>query len=301
VAGVTIPFPALDVFARVSDKALLMDTAESLGIGVPRHHVAHSPDDRSHIAQRAMSFPVVLKPGRSVAGEGGTRTRVSVSYAKNPVELTQRLAAYPPAAYPILLQQRVVGPGIGVFLLLWDGVIQASFCHRRIREKPPSGGVSVYRESAEAPAFLVEKTKTLLDRFGWQGVAMVEYKLDQATGIPYLMEINGRFWGSLQLAVDAGVDFPNLLVALAHGEHPAPVARYRLGVRSRWWWGDVDQLIARLTRSSTALALPPGSPGRIQALLDFLRIWRPGDRNEILRWNDPAPLVRETLDWFRRQ
>ena len=130
---------------------------------------------------------------------------------------------------------------------------------------------------------------------------MIEYKLDGATGVPYLMEINGRFWGSLQLAIDAGVDFPALLVALALGEQPAPVCSYRVGVRSRWWLGDLDQLLARLRRTPAELALPPGSAGRLAALGEFLTLWRPGDRGEILRFADPAPACRELADWLRRR
>src|SRR5690606_30931719 len=95
-------------------------------------------------------------------------------------------------------------------------------------------------------------------------------KLDAASGRPYLMEVNGRFWGSLQLAVDAGVDFPRLLVDAATGRQPSPVHEYRFGVRSRWWWGDVDHLLARLLKSGEELALPPGSPGRLAAVREFL-------------------------------
>jgi predicted ATP-grasp superfamily ATP-dependent carboligase len=159
--------------------------------------------------------------------------------------------------------------------------------------------VSVYRESIAADPVLVERSKALLRCFAWEGVAMVEYKLDAATGTPYLMEINGRFWGSLQLAVDAGVDFPRLLVEHALGRPVAPVTRYRMGVRSRWWWGDVDHLLARLRRTPEELALPPGSPGRLAAARDFLMLWRPGDRNEVFRLSDPRPQLRETIEWFR--
>jgi predicted ATP-grasp superfamily ATP-dependent carboligase len=127
---------------------------------------------------------------------------------------------------------------------------------------------------------------------------MVEYKLDAASGKPYLMEINGRFWGSLQLAVDAGVDFPALLVTLALGGRPVPTLSYQTGVRSRWWWGDVDHLLARLRRSPSELALPRTAPGRWRATMDFLRLWRRGDRNEVLRWADPLPFIRETIDWL---
>jgi predicted ATP-grasp superfamily ATP-dependent carboligase len=126
---------------------------------------------------------------------------------------------------------------------------------------------------------------------------MIEYKLDERTGTPHLMEINGRFWGSLQLAVDAGVDFPSLLAAHALGLDPKPVTTYRTGVRSRWWWGDVDHLLARLRRSPEDLALPPSSPGRWRALADFLTVRR-GDQNEILRRDDPRPFLHETRQWL---
>ena len=128
---------------------------------------------------------------------------------------------------------------------------------------------------------------------------MIEYKVDSATGTPFLMEINGRFWGSLQLAIDSGVDFPALLAAVATGASPGAVTDYRVGVRSRWWWGDVDQLLSRIRRSNTALGLPPGSTGRFRSLLEFLKFWRRGDRNEVFRWSDPAPFFRETVQWFQ--
>lgn len=127
---------------------------------------------------------------------------------------------------------------------------------------------------------------------------MVEYKVDERTGTPYLMEVNGRFWGSLQLAVDAGVDFPVLLLSAATGEPAEPVNAYTAGVRSRWWWGDVDHLIARLRRSRAELSLPPEAPGRWRALRDFFTIHFGRDREEILRLDDPRPFFRESVQWF---
>jgi predicted ATP-grasp superfamily ATP-dependent carboligase len=243
----------------------------------------------------------VLTPGRS-SGEGPDgRRQLTVRHAASAAELRVAAAELPEAAFPLLLQQRIVGPGVGIFLLLWEGAELAVFAHRRIREKPPAGGVSVYRESIPADPMLVARSRALLEQFSWEGVAMVEYKVDDRTGVPYLMEVNGRFWGSLQLAVDAGVDFPRLLVELALGNRPAPVRQYRVGVRSRWWMGEVDHLLARLRRSPTELALPPGSPGRIAAVREFLTCWRPNDRSEVLRWSDPVPALRELAEWIRRR
>jgi predicted ATP-grasp superfamily ATP-dependent carboligase len=299
--GVRVPFPAADVFRRISDKARLLEAASALGLAVPSQRVLHRPEDTRGLSRASLRFPLVVKPARSVTEGDGGPIKLNVGYAANWPELEHHLAPLPLEAYPILLQQRVVGPGIGIFLLIWDGEILATFAHRRLREKPPSGGVSVYREATAADPGLVAQAAGLLHHFGWQGLAMVEFKVDAATRTPYLMEVNARLWGSLQLAIDAGVDFPRLLVACALGERPAPVTAYRSGVRSRWWWGDVDHLIARLSHSNADLALPPDAPSRGRAVLDFLRLWRPGDRNEILRLSDPRPFLQETVDWVRRR
>jgi len=112
------------------------------------------------------------------------------------------------------------------------------------------------------------------------------------------MEINGRFWGSLQLAIDAGVDFPRLLVEAASRRDPAPVHSYRTGLRLRWLWGDVDHLLLRLRHSRERLALPVGAPGRVRGLAQFLAEFG-RSRHEVFRRGDMAPARRETADWFR--
>lgn len=299
--GVELPFVDLARFQAICDKQRLLETAGDLGIAVPVQRPLASRAEVEQLDLDRLAYPLVVKPARSVSGAGAERVKVGVSHASDASELRRRIEELPDAAFPVLLQQRIVGPGVGIFLLRWRGQTVAEFAHRRIREKPPSGGVSVYRESVAADPGLVKRSTELLDRFGWEGVAMVEYKVDAVTGTPYLMEVNGRFWGSLQLAIDAGVDFPALLTGLARGAKPGSPPDYRNGVRSRWWWGDVDQLIARLRRSASELALPPDAPPLWRALLDFLILWRPGDRNEIFEWSDPRPLLRESLDWLARR
>ncbi len=293
--GAELPCASAESFRRISDKGLLLETAREVGISVPGQRTIAGPSPEAWSGLATMGFPLVLKPSRSVAGG----VKLSVQHCADATELEGARTRLPAEAYPLLAQQRIVGPGVGVFLLVWKGTTRAVFSHRRIREKPPAGGVSVYRESIAADPDLVAKSRALLDRFDWRGVAMIEYKVDEATGTPYLMEINGRFWGSLQLAVDAGVNFPALLVALARGETPPVVERYRTGIRSRWWLGDVDHLLARLRKTDVELALPPGSPSRFRAILDFLTLWRPGDVSEVFRWSDPVPALHELLLWFR--
>jgi predicted ATP-grasp superfamily ATP-dependent carboligase len=296
LSNVLIPFADADVFSAISDKQAVLAAAARAGIATPEQTVL---DDASSAFDTAsITYPVVVKPARSVSTGAGDRLKLSVRHAASAQELESVLQDMDPRAYPLLLQQRVVGPGVGIFVLLWDGKLLAQFAHRRIREQPPSGGISVYRESIEVDPELLRRSVSLLTDFAWRGVAMIEYKLDERTGTPYLMEINGRFWGSLQLAIDAGVDFPQLLVAAATGQTPAPVTRFRTDVRSRWFWGDVDHLLARLRRSDAELSLPEGSPTRWDAVRDFFR-HSPEDVDEIRRRGDMRPFVRESIQWFR--
>lgn len=295
-----IPFPALERFDAICDKARVLEAARAQGIAVPAQRRIESAGEAPGSWEGR--YPVVLKPSRSVVGGAGAgRAKTAVSYAATPAALDDALRGMHPDAFPVLLQQRIEGPGTAISVLLWEGEVRAAFAHRRIREKPPSGGVSVLRESIALDPALLARSVALLQAFHWNGVAMVEFKVDAATGTPYLMEINGRLWGSLQLAIDAGVDFPDLLVRAAMGERTTPVMDYRLGTRTRWEWGDVDHLLARLRRSPAALSLPPGAPGRLRTIADFLADFASGGRLEVFRASDVRPFLRETADWLRRR
>jgi predicted ATP-grasp superfamily ATP-dependent carboligase len=300
LGGVLLPFPEAERFRAVSDKRAVLEAAAGVGIAVPWQWTLEDPGGAARIPA-ALPFPLVAKPSRSVGGEATARVKLGVRHAADRAALEAVLRELPPAAYPVLLQARIVGPGVGVFVLLWDDEVRAVFSHRRLREKPPAGGVSVYSESIVADPALVAAALALLRRFGWRGVAMVEFKVDARSGTPHLMEVNGRLWGSLQLAIDAGVDFPALLLAAASGEPARPQPPYRIGVRSRWWWGDVDHLLTRLRRSARELNLPPDAPGRARVLREFLVPWRPGDHPDTFRLTDPRPFLRETLEWLLRR
>ena len=295
--GVLIPFADARTFAAISDKQSVLDAAAAVGIAVPAQMALDDVAAFASLDIHAIQYPVVVKPARSVSTGSGDRLKLSVQHAASAVELQSILDAMDARAYPLLLQQRVIGAGVGIFVLVWEGRLIAQFAHRRIREKPPSGGISVYRESIPVDPELLRTSLALLARFDWQGVAMIEYKIDELTGTPYLMEINGRFWGSLQLAIDAGVDFPRLLIEAATGQNPQPVTDFRTDVRSRWFWGDVDHLLARLRKSNEQLSLPDGSPSRWQAVRNFLAR-HPDDIGEIRRWDDIRPFLRESVQWF---
>jgi hypothetical protein len=97
----------------------------------------------------------------------------------------------------------------------------------------------------------------------------------------------------LQLAIDAGVDFPHLVYQLALGAAPESSPAYQIGVKSRWLLGDLDHLLLRLCKSNRDLCLPPSAPSRLRAVLDFLTFSEPGLHYEDADGDDLRPFLYE--------
>ncbi len=292
---VRIPLPSAAAVKAVQDKGSVVEAAEKVGLACPRTYVTSGAEQLEKLAGQ-LTYPVVLKPRFSVCmGEQAWR-RTAVQYAWEPEDLVEKYHQSSSQAADLLIQELVRGDGRGVFLLVWDGELKAALCHRRIREKPPSGGVSVVRETVALDRELVRTSFRLLTELGWdQGVAMVEFKGDERHGGERLMEINGRFWGSLQLAIDAGMNFPLMLYRLSMGESVAPNFDYRLKVKSRWFLGDLDHLLLRFKNGQQS---PGELPSRFRAVVDFLKFYEPGMRYEVERAGDLSPGWFEWKQYF---
>jgi predicted ATP-grasp superfamily ATP-dependent carboligase len=291
-APAIIPGPTLEAFIEISDKARLLSRAKSLGVPTPDHVVVDGRDniDRS---VGTMEGPFAIKPFTTLTG-----AYQRVLYAESRDDLRKQLLETADESFPLLVQRRIIGPGVGVFILVHNGRPVATFAHERVREHPPSGGASVYSRSATVPPKVMADALRLLNSHGWSGAAMIEFKRERSTGTHFLMEVNGRLWGSLQLAIDAGVDFPALIVDIAGGCQPRPVDTYSVGVSLRSFWRDLDHLLARLRHSPERLNLPPGSRGRMAALIDFFSVAR-GEHLELLRLSDPAPFVHASIRYAK--
>jgi predicted ATP-grasp superfamily ATP-dependent carboligase len=276
-----------------------MERAARRGVPVPRTAFIDSIASVRAVADR-FAYPAVVKPCRSRIRTPSGWMGAGVHYADSKADLLDLYERTPYLAnYPSLIQQRIEGPGFGVFLLCDSGVPIAEFAHRRLRENPPSGGPSVLCESVPVDQGLREHARRLLAPLAWHGVAMVEFKQDQRTGDFFLMEINGRFWGSLQLAVDAGVDFPWLACELARGRRPAPAPSYRVGVKSRWLTGDLDHLLVRAFKTRHDLDLPESAPSRWRAFREFLSFRGSDLHYEVIDASDLRPFLLEARQHLR--
>ncbi len=284
--------PDLQSFDFVTNKWSLLQHAQELLIPVPRTHFVQGPGAVPEILG-LLRYPVVLKPSRSwiLTERGWIPTRVHYVSSESALLSLYRETEY--LRYPSLIQEQIIGPGLGLFALYDRGIPITFFGHRRLRELPPSGGISVLRESIPVDPLLKEYATRLLQPLNWHGVAMMEYKLDEGRGTPFLMEVNGRFWGSLQLAVDAGVDFPFLLYQIASGNGLDAPAGYRVGVKTRWLVGDFIRTLYRVLGKEQDLHLPPGFPSRAETLMSFLKFYEPDLHYEDLLREDLNPLLFE--------
>jgi predicted ATP-grasp superfamily ATP-dependent carboligase len=153
--------------------------------------------------------------------------------------------------------------------------------------------VSVLSESVAVESSLRSASQRILDAAGWNGAAMVEFRI-ATDGTPYLMEVNARLWGSLQLAIDAGVDFPWLLYQSAMSGEAPETSEYRTGVRLRWLLGDVDNLLIQARDRTLSAA------GKLRAVKAFVATcFDRSSRQEVLRLSDPGPAVHELRSWLR--
>ncbi len=296
LAPTTVPLPAAEKVQIAQDKKLVLCMAQKLGINCPATYVVSGGETIEDLSRR-IEYPVVIKPRFSWYFRGSTWASGTVQYAHDAKELITKYHQMDAQIPGPLVQEMIRGEGRGVFLLLWGGELKAAFSHRRLREKPPSGGVSVLCESIELEDQILEQSVSLLKAIAWQGVAMVEFKMDHRDGRAKLMEINGRFWGSLQLAVDAGINFPLMLFRLAVGEKVAPEFSYRVGVKTRWLLGDLDHLLIRFKHRERGL--PAEHLSRIRAFLDFFTFCQEDLHYEVLRLDDPGPGWYEAKNYIR--
>ena len=289
-AGMIVGCDTSERLSLAFDKAQTIEIAGDSGVNVPRTMIPASVADIRSAAE-TFAFPCIVKARSSHVWNGASFTSdPGPRYVSRPSDLEAAvLGAKQGRTWP-LIQEVVGGTGKGAFALFDHGNPIAWFGHERLRDVRPTGAGSSLRRSVSLDARVREPAERLLRAMKWHGPAMVEFRDDGVTD-PWLMEVNGRFWGSLQLAVAAGVDFPRLWVELLHGQRVRPVKAYDEGVTVRWVWGDVKRML------TIARGRPRGYTGAYpslrQGLVELFGRQPAGTQSEMWQATDPWPAVGE--------
>lgn len=290
-----------DALAVITDKAKTVALAEQLGVPIPKSRTFE--DLRAlEDAAGAFAYPVVVKPSRSISDGGkAERSKLKVMYAHDPNELVQLSKEPLDKIGAVIVQEYFRGAGVGVEILADRGEVVYAFQHKRLHELPLTGGGSCLRVSVPVNPGLLDHARALMRATSWHGVAMVEFKLDEATGESRLMEINGRFWGSLPLAVAAGADFPYYLLELLTRDRrpPADAPPTVNGVLSRKLLDDLYWYIQVLRPNQDEPLIE--WPSKKRALEDLLTAFTPRHHFDVQAIADPRPGVVDAIRagrWF---
>jgi protein-tyrosine-phosphatase/predicted ATP-grasp superfamily ATP-dependent carboligase len=275
-----VPDPA--GFTATNDKAETIRLAQQLGIPVPRTQLFRSPADLP-LLQGPFAFPLVLKPSRTVLEGRTERNLVKVVHCEE--DLRDRLAILLQRC-PTLVQEFCPGFGAGLSVLADRGELVAAFQHERVHE-PPQGGAASYRRSVPLSPALLEAARGFCREIRWTGPAMFEFKVCPETGRAVLMEVNGRLWGSLALAVHAGVDFPRLIYDLLVCGRARPTFSYRVPCYVRHTRLDAEWLWDNFRA-------PRGRPdllrkGAGQILSELANVCRGQEGYDLESLSDPLP------------
>jgi predicted ATP-grasp superfamily ATP-dependent carboligase len=209
---VRIPIADWHKIQIFQDKKQTHALAQSLDIPTPKTYYP-TPQYLSEmdVISENIKYPAVIK----YKNEGQNHAVIYVNTKENLKHQYLKLATERPHDLP-MIQEYLEGEGAGFFALYNNGVCQQYFMHERIREYPVSGGASSCAQSIDNEQLKYYGLK-ILDALKWHGVAMVEFKFDKkeenteggalTNNIPYLLEVNPKFWGSLDLSEAAGVGF----------------------------------------------------------------------------------------------
>jgi predicted ATP-grasp superfamily ATP-dependent carboligase len=265
--GATVPHPSHGVLLRGLDKLELMQTAERVGVAVPR---TWRPSDGF-----GAKWPVVVKPRFKLADvEEGHGWRLGTQVAHDADEVRGCVEDIERAGVEAVLQQHLVGR-----LVAWSGVLDGtSEVLAEVQQEasqlwPTSGGVSARAVTVPVGEEIGGGARALLAELGWNGLVQLQFIVG-ADGRPRLIDLNPRFYGSLALAIGAGVNLPAVAAASATGGRPS-VPAARVGARYQWLVGDLQAQLA-------------DERGRVAALLSTLR-WGIGAHHSVWSARDPAP------------
>lgn len=298
IDGCRILTPRAEQLGLVLDKSRTLEQARLLGMATPESWQPRAGEDFAARAS-ACRFPVVLKWADPAAMAPALEMHglpfAKAEFARDTRALLAVLRRYDRLSAWPLVQQYCPGRGLGQMLYMKDGAATLRFQHRRIHEWPPEGGVSTLcaAEPPDRHRDQMARSEALLAAIGWDGPAMVEYRHDLASGRYWLMEVNGRFWGSLPLARACGAHFAweayRREILGETGAAPTP----RAGLRARYMIPETRRLV-RVLFQRGAIADPAFEPRPWRDLAGYILGWLdPRMRYYVFSWSDPGPFLAD--------
>jgi predicted ATP-grasp superfamily ATP-dependent carboligase len=224
------PFPSWEVLERIQSKRHQLETAESVGVPVPRTLYPGSAEE-ALAAGEELGFPLIVKPSANV---GFRRSHGRQLFrCENASQLERAYEAAAP--YEPMVQELIPGTAEEMYTLGSyldrDGQALGLFSGRKLSQTRGYMGSARVGEAVWVEE-VVQQGLALLRALGFHGISQVEVMRDPRDGRYKLLEVNPRLWQWHSLAAACGVDLPYIAYRDLVGE-PLPPARMH-GDGKRW-------------------------------------------------------------------
>lgn len=277
---VRIVLPDYQQILVAHNKDKWLPIAKKMKIPVPESFSIE--DLRSNVEKiRQLRFPVLIKPKQG----GGAWGIVQLDSLG---ELEMLLENKSHVGLPwerFFVQEMLRGQVHCVAMLFNKGQIRGHVVYKQLRDYPVSGGQATLRVSVHHPE-VVEHLKKLLEKLNWHGMCQADFLVEQHTGIPYLIDLNPRFWGSLIQGIASGVDFPFLVYKMAVDGDVEPSNGFKTGVKTRWIWGDIRTLPETFKASED----------KLKFIREFMSDFNKNVLYDDFSLDDPLPFMTFGLD-----
>ncbi len=286
-----IPIASTDSIEITRDKSKTLKFAMKLGIPCPKTFFFEDidPSNMKELA-REIGFPAVIKPNIGSGARG-------ISYANSLEELENIYVKTVRQYGPSLIQEFIKGKPYSSSALFNSNSQPRRICIQQgLRELPPTGGTQIYCISTRQQE-IFDNTLELLKAMKWYGIAGLDFILDERDQKPKFLEINPRFYGSLCLAIAAGVDYPYLLYRLAMDGDIEPDFNYKTGVKCRYLFPKELKYFSYVFRNRAAMSSRNLYPSRV--FLDFIRFYEPNLNYFVMSADDPFPAVVNSIRYIR--
>lgn len=273
-----VAHPEFSMVSAALDKLRLTQLARSVGLSAPDTEVA---TDES---RRSWRGPVVVKcrshwsPGRMEDHRIEAKLYADIEEAWPRIEFIRAVGE------EAVLQEPVAGD-LGALIGVFDGGrLTARVQQVTSRLWPTPSGVSTRARTVPVDDELVGRCERLLSKLGWKGLVELQF-LTGKDGVAQLIDLNGRFFGSMALTNAARPGVADLWGRLVLGEPVADLPDAPPGYRYSWAEGDIRR--ATVERRGSLVA----------DLMETI-LWARGATNSVGDLRDPGPALRLLVERF---
>jgi predicted ATP-grasp superfamily ATP-dependent carboligase len=286
----SLALPDSEALAIAFDKGRLLALAATIGVEAPKTWQPASLDEAYELAPE-LPYPVYVKARESYSSASKNPRFARGRFTHSPEDYRRLYEELDGLSSLPLVQETVPGHVFKVDAVYQNGEPVDLFCQEVYRTWPISGGYGVMRRSVSPEDAPARQAKQLMAALEWTGPAEVEFLMDERDGTPRLLEINGRFWASVEFAHYCGVPIAPDTVRVAMGLEPVGAPSYRVGASMRWPEGDLKRFYAALLMRDRLAGEVLRLPGRLETLRDLLWDSRPGVHQDDFYLDDPMPAL----------